>query len=318
MKNRIVSRKESLRLTLLGIGLFACGCASTGSAGDEARPTLGRTVDVVAEELARAARQRIDLSSMRVCLRKVTEIEAEIMPPMPVRSELDDLGYLAEEISGELVLALSSRFNLIDTDLFDAPVAPPAGKAGERNGLPAEHFGATHLVVGTLAAHGDEVLLNIRLVDAGNWVIIATARGVVPVQLLSDRSRVALGDLPPARNQQEPRAVPPSPAEKDRFAEHPREVTVPDVGVAALEEEPSSIVPIDSALTESAPEPAPDLEVVAAAKPPRKPVSDRGELDLLLHSTATYTTPVNRHDPKKLLRPGPAEARFTALGRSWN
>jgi hypothetical protein len=230
MWNSIESLALNLRLVLAGAALFTFGCASPGSEIAPARTPLGDAVDAVAEELARTARQRIDLSSMRIHLREVTEIEADTVPPMPSWPRvIDDLDYLAEEIHGELLLALSSRFNLIDTDFDPEPlVGSSTDQPAGRPSLLAAHFGATHIVLGTIAPHGDEIRLKVRLVDVGNRVIVAVARGTVPVELLSDRSRVALGDLPPAYTA----PTPPPPAADP--------IETPSLAAAPLLEEPES------------------------------------------------------------------------------
>ncbi len=313
--NRPKQERRWIPLGVLGLAISGFGCAASGGGeADLSEQPLGASVDALAEELARVARQRTDLSSMRVCLHPITEIQVDNLPPLSARYRNTDLDYLAEEITEELELALSSRFHLIDTDLFGEPPQPWALEGRESGSQVAEHFGATHLAVGTLVPHVDRLQLKIRLVDTGNWVIVATARGTVPLEFLSDRSRVALGDLLPYRGPVFPREDYPTRIfEEPSLAAHPEEVAEPDPEVAAVSEElfrprPRALEPIESSRQPSS---------YASWKLLKKKPSDRTDLDLLLHSRESYGQPVEETDPKEpISKAGPAAVRFAALGRS--
>lgn len=318
--NRPELQRHWIPLGILGLAISGFGCATSGGGdADLSEQPLGASVDALAEELARVARQRTDLSSMRVCLHPVTEIQVDNLPPLSARYRTTDLDYLAEEITEELELALSSRFHLIDTDLFGQPPQPWALEGRESGSQVAEHFGATHLAVGTLVPHVDRLQLKIRLVDTGNWVIVATARGTVPLEFLSDRSRVALGDLVPYRGPVFPRDESPREDHPTRIfdepslAAYPEEVAESDLEVAAASEEqfrprPRELQPIDSSRQSSS---------YASWKLLKKKPSDRTDLDLLLHSRESYGQPVEGTDLQEpTSKAGPAAVRFAALGRS--
>ncbi len=57
---------------------------------------------------------------------------------------------------------------------------------------------ATHLVVGEFVRRGNKLRVSVRLIDVDTGLIIATARGFVHVDELSDRARRAALDLPAA------------------------------------------------------------------------------------------------------------------------
>lgn len=231
-RTRQTTGRRARKGLALAAPLLAClaACSSTPEVIEEPAPGVGAAVDRIALELARKASGRVEISTLRVALHEVAEVEGDGISPLPSRYASDDLSVLTNEVAGEVTIALASNFHLIDRELME-----PLEEAWRSEGLTAAELvdksGATHLVVGTISPRDDSVQLNLRLVDAKNYVIIATARGDLPVQLLSDRSRVALGDILAPRGRR-------LPTREDMLRERmqpPEPIRVTDRGVAQAE-----------------------------------------------------------------------------------
>jgi FlgO protein len=272
-------------LALLSLsGLVACSSTPEVQEAPPA-PGIGAAVDRAAFELASKAAQRVEVSTLRVALHGVEDVDGVGDSPLPSRFASSDLSVLTEEVAGEMTIALASNFHLIDRELME-----PLIESWREDGLSApelvEKTGATHVVVGTVSPRDDAVQLNLRLVDAKNYVIVSTARVDLPVDGLSDRSRVALGDIL-------------SPRTRDRMPSHyedrtrpPEPVPLTDDGLAAadrLVEEGSSVETTRRAMESAAP-----------AGYSYTPSSRR------ISRTKRTVDPA---------RPGPAAARFAAAGR---
>lgn len=257
------------------------GCSSTPEVQPETAPGIGPAVDRAAFELASKAAKRVEISTLRVALHNVADIDGNGTSPLPSRFASNDLSVLTEEVAGEMTIALASNFHLIDLDLMQ-----PITESWRRDGLsPAEmveRSGATHLVVGTISPHEHAVQLNLRLVDAKSYVIVSTARVDLPVHNLSDRSRVALGDIMPVR---------------DRSLTHPKQNQL------TLPPEPVPVSEVGVAFAEPLVEEQPPVEAARSTKPVGYEYTPASSV----RSTAKAL------DPHRV---GPAAARLAAVGRT--
>src|SRR5262245_52388404 len=113
------------------LALLVQGCGTVSPKPEPASDVAG-SVAAIANHLAEIAERRVDLSTMRVAVR---EIHAEVpeLPGRPVR--LTSTGNLAPdqdpvslELQHEFVVALSSRFNVLESELTEAELRGSFGE----------------------------------------------------------------------------------------------------------------------------------------------------------------------------------------------
>ena len=139
----------------------------------------GRSIAEIANELADVAETRADLRHVRAYVHAVNELAAR-------DGRRYSTAAIATELEHQLLLALHSRFNVVDTEL-----SKPDPDAGRDPLLAADFYQATHLLIGDFARDGDELMLCLRLVDADSKLIVAASEGSVPFLNLSDDARAS-------------------------------------------------------------------------------------------------------------------------------
>ena len=94
--------------------------------------------------------------------------------------------WVSLELQKEVVVAIANRLNVVETELGNAN-APDLRRTALHDA--ADHFGASHFLIGDYVMNGAEVMLSLRLVDAESSLIVSAARGPVRVPGLRGRGR---------------------------------------------------------------------------------------------------------------------------------
>ena len=167
------------RTRLLTSALLALGASACTSLFAERQ---SEAVEDIGARLVAAAETRSNLSSMRVWVYEIHETSPD---PAPRQFGLgphgdDEIGLALEH---DFSIALSSYLNLIETEAFAAPVAPASSASLDEQ---AAAHGATHLLLGDYLRRDDELIVSVRLVAADSRLIVAAARGIVPLEELGD------------------------------------------------------------------------------------------------------------------------------------
>ncbi len=154
----------------LTAALFSA-CAATGSVEQ-----AGNDVQQIAEALVESARQRVELSQMRVA---VVEIQGIRPGPISLRAAVYPVHHgdqVSEVLEHEFVIALASRLNVVESEL-----SGPSASQVQVSTLSdvASSYGATHLLVGDYQRCDGLLIVSVRLIDAGSKIIVAAARGTV-------------------------------------------------------------------------------------------------------------------------------------------
>jgi len=325
MKPSSQAARRARRSGALGIVLPALlsACASTGAEPRRSAemPDGRAAVESLADALVRAAERRVDTNAMRVFVDELREARDVRVGAVRIRTGRDELVTVGRELQRELIVALTSRLNLIDVDLArrtaglaeDAPIEDVARAVG-----------ATHALVGTFSPRRDELEVLVRLVDAESLVIVAAVSGVLSVDDLSDLGRLALAPEDPApipivEIPPRPRVALAEPAPVPSTSLSP----TPSRG-GALSADPQPAVP--------AADVAPKTSVDVLAGASRDPIEDeleRGGDSPLVSPTwpamtravspPSHTTGSATSAPPALpevVQLGPAQLRLRALGRS--
>lgn len=171
--------------TLIGIAVTASSCNSTPQQADS-YSGMQEAVTEITNRLIEAAELRVDMRSVRVCVHEIgaDPMEARAMAASSLTVPGDD--WVGRELQKEIVVAIANRLNVVDTELGRMD-APDLRKTKLHDA--ADHFGASHFLVGDYVSRGDEVILSVRLVDSESNLIVAAARGVVRVPGFDDRRR---------------------------------------------------------------------------------------------------------------------------------
>jgi len=185
MKRRSGGTIRSVRMGLLAFAAAACATGATRER--DASESLSASVAEIAGELVHAVEVRTDVSRMRVLVHEVLEGREEAPYALRTQTTTAQSAQLARELEHELVLALSSRLNLLAVDQAErgAQAAPQESMQSR-----AERFGATHALVGEFVREGDDLLVTVRLIDTENLLIVGVARGLVPLESLQGGRRV--------------------------------------------------------------------------------------------------------------------------------
>jgi hypothetical protein len=295
-----------LALVALALAALSQGCASTAPEAHaplSAEEGFDASVEVLADAIVRAAEQRVDTNALRVYVDELREARDVREGKVRIYTGGEELATVGRELQRELIVALTSRLNLIDVDL-----------ARRTSGLPedapvdeiARAVGATHALVGTFSPRRDELEILVRLVDADNLVIVAAVSGVLSIEDLSDLGRLALAppDVRPIRIIDVPRREPvvalELPVREDPVRADPVNKTesVSEVSV----EEPG----VDRASVSGSPDDAPVLSEV-----PAEVEQGPGQRKALKRESAGELPKVPIDAP-----PGPAQLRLRATGRS--
>src|SRR5262245_34399829 len=122
----------------LAAGLFCLGAGSCVGLDSSASDELGGDIDHLAETLVANAKERTDLRQIRVWVADIHETRATTTRAS-TRDPSSDMTAL--QIEHELVIALASRLNVVESELGEPPVATDGNVVlGER----ATAHGATH------------------------------------------------------------------------------------------------------------------------------------------------------------------------------
>jgi hypothetical protein len=166
-----------VRAWLAASALAACATV------EPERHAEGDDVEQLAARLVLAAQERTDLRPVRVWVADVRPAESA-QAPQPVRTAAhadppDTPGppdRIGERLGHELVLALATRLNVVETELAAADLAAQEGTTLQER---AAARGATHLVLSDYLRRRDVLLTTVRLVDAESRLIVAAVRGEV-------------------------------------------------------------------------------------------------------------------------------------------
>ena len=166
------------------IGALSSALLAVGVSGCALPPTEGpRSLDEIGAQLVEAAEIRSSLRSMRVWLYEIHETR-----PEPASAQFgvgrhhgDDA--IGTALAHELVITLCARLNLVEAEVLP----PPAAQVSNASlGDLAAAYGATHLLAGDYLRKGDALLVSVRLIETDSRLIVAAARGVVPLAELGD------------------------------------------------------------------------------------------------------------------------------------
>ena len=313
-------------LPLLVVG--ACASTQTSVEMPDEAPRAHVVVETLADELVRDAERRVDTNTMRVYVDELREARDTDDDLARMRMDHGELASVGRELQRELVVALTSRLNLIDVELARRT-------AGLEEETPvddvARAVGATHALVGTFSPRRDELEVLIRLVDAKSLVIVAAASGVLAVDDLSDLGRLALAPAEPmldapltvveiprsASRRESPSAG--APAVRSAFREETLAEADPESNLSRTQEptrQPAHNAPAESpadrvasgALPSETVEPAGSPAVTRQASPVLSEGAGRGpqRIEREPPNIPVPATPVE----------GPALRRLRAIGRS--
>lgn len=157
---------------LLAAAMVAVGCSTTPEPMHDQQ-----SVTQIAEQLVEVAEVRADLRHIRAYVQM-----KELSPAHNSRPT----AALATELEHQLLLALHSRINVVDTQL-----SRPEPETGDDPLRAAQFYRATHVVIGDYARDGDDLMVCLRLVDVESKVIVAASEGYIPMLSLSDDARAA-------------------------------------------------------------------------------------------------------------------------------
>jgi len=159
--------------------LSAAGCVGLEPADQPAGD-----VDSIADKLVQNARERADLRQVRVWVTPIRETRLRTTTTRTSPSSSTGPREPAEDVVGlrlehELVIALATRLNVIESEHDDVLASGNATPAAVPSAESILARGATHLVVGDYVRERDLLQVNLRLVDADSRLIVAAARGAV-------------------------------------------------------------------------------------------------------------------------------------------
>ena len=177
----------------LFLALFTLGCAATETRDESFLIPTRDSIGELSARLVETARLRTDLSGMRVC---VHDIRSRTVPDGRSRA-------IGDALEREFTVALASDLNLLDVE-YSGPDAPTLAVDGLDE--VSEHHGATHLLVGSFQERTEDMVVTVRLIDASSHLIVAAARGAVPIADFD-----ALGSWTPEIAEVSPRVEPTAP-----------------------------------------------------------------------------------------------------------
>ena len=228
-------------------------CASTSASVEQ----TGEDVTLLVDELVEFARQRVELSQMRVLVKEIHELRSA---PATVREAAAPVRHgdpISEVLEHELVIALASRVNVVESE-FTAPAVTKASAVTLSD--VASTYGATHLLAGDYMRSDDQLVVTVRLIDVDTRVIVAAARGKVNCVELET----------PVQHYYDSWAAAPASGVPLRFSGSARHdgqpVQIDAVPVASAAGVPASATGVDAALRAPAPSAQP-----SAAAPPAPP-----------------------------------------------
>ncbi len=211
-KSPVPSKALAGALALALAATLASACAATGSVEQ-----AGNDVSLIAEELVESARQRVELSQLRVA---VVEIQGIRPGPVSLRAAAYPIQHedqISEVLEHEFVIALASRLNVVESEL----VGPSTAQVPESTlNEVASSYGATHLLVGDYQRSDGLLVVSVRLIDADSKIIVAAARGTVTFPEREQNEswfygrrwpRVSVAELPPPLDEPAQRAEPSAP-----------------------------------------------------------------------------------------------------------
>ena len=170
---------DTLELSIVRAGLrasrwLAAGllCLGTGACAElEPRDEVAGDIDRLAERLVQTARERADLRQIRVWVAEIQQTR-----PQTTRATATPDDMIGLQLEHELVIALATRLNVVESEFVEPSLAPPARGALSEG---ATARGATHVLVGDYVRQRDVIQITLRLIDAESRLIVAAARGEV-------------------------------------------------------------------------------------------------------------------------------------------
>lgn len=147
-------------------------CATTRSVEQ-----TGDDVSLIADHLVESARQRVELSQIRVVVREIGRLPS---PPIDRRATgvpTQRADPISDALEHDFMIALASRVNVVESGILGPTVQqiPAASTLSEL----ASSYGATHLLVGSYQRNEEVLVVSVRLIDADTKIIVAAARGKV-------------------------------------------------------------------------------------------------------------------------------------------
>ena len=253
--------RSSAPLLLAALLLAVSSCAAAEPRQEATRAGLATSIARLAEDLVGTAERRTDLRGVRIAIQGFRARDAAAAPAPGEPAAKGDP--IEDELVRELVLALANRVHLIDLGL-EGDEAPGAARGTPR---------VTHLILGEYELRGESLDLAARLVDADSHVILAAARGSVPVGELGALARPPAA-APPAASVVAARALSPTPRTRPVLRSLPqgREALVVREEPAAPRPEPARLV-----LPPAPSEPLEDFQTWLARRRAAEAQIQRGE-----------------------------------------
>ncbi|MCP3916184.1 MAG: hypothetical protein GY711_11565 [bacterium] len=288
---------------LLLAGVLAAGCTATRRYDPPGQAaSYDRSFERLAAEIAEAAALRTTLSSMRVAVHELTGKDRKETYGPVARARAVELSSLGIALQHELVAALSEHLYVLD------PTSSDEGDDAQ----------ATHTVEGHFVRLDGDLSVTLRLVDSASSVIVASARGHVPLDPLIEQGALVWATDSPTtrldtsrpvslRRVESTRPSTPGPAGPSRSRRiEPRTTTSPalDLGEPGVTTARATRVPAQ--VPTQVPEPESATERVAAATPPdRDATPSPAPTEAAAETTAARTAAATA--------PGPASIRLRQL-----
>jgi TolB-like protein len=238
-------------------------CLGSGACADlEPREDLSTDVDRIAERLVQSARERADLRQLRVWVAEIRETR-----PKTTRASATGDDLIGLQLEHELVIALATRLNVVESELLEPTQDTPAKNV---LGESAAARGATHVLVGDYVRQRDVLQITVRLIDANSRLIVAAARGEVKLSQVGtmgfDRWTRSAATLEPP-SEPPARVVQLGPSTKMSAASEPPPATASIKVQSSTLQPPPFHQPAPAAAKEQ-PKPAVKPSVPAATAPP--------------------------------------------------
>ena len=157
------NRPSTHRLSLVLLCVSLAGCATASKGGASSDDGVDPAVLRMAAQLAGTAELRADLSAMKVCVHRIEGRDSKTYYGPHLAQAQAQLESIAIALEHEFMLALSNHMYLINTELATNTRARPTS-FNLRATL--DEVGATHAVVGHFVRDGDDLRVQVRLVEA--------------------------------------------------------------------------------------------------------------------------------------------------------
>ena len=177
MNQMIPQKRRFLRGgTWLSIALVIfSACVSSGE-----KSSGTKAIENIADRMIDAAERRIDVRNLRVSVQWIHNLGPTHTSGMWDTSHGSQEG-IGRRLQHEFVIALSRRLNVIEIELLTEEVE--GLMAGGVSSL-VTNYGITHVLVGDFVQEGNDLNVQVRLVDAESYQIVAAASGTISVRSL--------------------------------------------------------------------------------------------------------------------------------------